>query len=323
MSHYTHFTVEERELSMVLIAQGFSLRAAARKLNRSPSSLCRELKRNTCKNGVYSACIAEKRYIHRRKNCHKVAILEKNDFLKEFVTNALMLGWTPDEISGRIKEQQLPFYISYNTIYRAIDSGIIPKHYRRCLRFKHIKNRKRKTNDKRGKIPDITSINERPKEVDDRIELGHWEGDTVLGKRGTGCFGTLTERVSGLLLAFKLEQKKDYLFNAAAIKVLSTIPKELKKTLTVDKGSEFYSHVELSKQTGMKIYFCDPYSPWQRGTNENTNGLLRYYFPKKTSFSEITDEKLAYVVDLINNRPRKRLGYKTPLEFLSQVLHLD
>ena len=322
MSHYTHFTAEERELSMILIEKGFSLRAVARKLNRAPSSLCRELKRNSNKNGTYSANAAEKRYLQRRKKCRRIPILASNSLLKEYVMFSLEAGWTPDEISGRAKIEKHNFSISYNTIYRAIDNGVIPKRYRMCLRFKHIKNRKRKTNDKRGKIPDITPLSARPKEVEDRIELGHWEGDTVLGKRGTGCFGTLTERVSGLLLVFKLEQKTDYLFNAAAIKALSGLPKELKKTLTVDNGTEFYSHVELAEKTGMKIYFCDPYSPWQRGTNENTNGLLRYYFPKKTSFADVTDEKLQYVANLINNRPRKRLGYKTPLEFLSQVLHL-
>ena len=314
MSPYTHFTLEERELSMVLIAQGFSLRAAARKLNRSPSTLSRELQRNSNKNGSYSAIAADKRYHKRRSKCGRKPTVFLDDKVKEYVSEKLRLGWAPEQISGRAKLDNEPFSISYNTIYRAIETGILPKQFRLLLRIKKIKNRKRKTNDKRGKIANAKSISERPIEANQRLEFGHWESDTVLGKRKTGCIGTHVERKSGFLIAFKLEHRRDNLFNEATIKAFSTIPPDFKKSFTVDNGSEFYSHEDLTAKTNMTVYFCDPYSPWQRGSNENTNCLLRQYFPKGSSFAEITNERLAEVVNLINNRPRKRFGYKTPLE---------
>ena len=314
MSPYTHFTLEERELSMVLIAQGFSLRAAARKLNRAPSTLCRELQRNSNKNGSYSAIAADKRYHKRRIICGRKTKAFLNDKVKEYVSEKLMLGWSPEQISGRAKLDNEPFLISYNTIYRAIEKGILPKQFRLLLRIKRIKNRKRKTNDKRGKIANTKSISERPMGANQRLEFGHWESDTVLGKRKTGCIGTHVERKSGFLIAFKLEHRRDNLFNEATIKAFSAIPDIFKKSFTVDNGSEFYSHEDLTAKTNMAVYFCDPYSPWQRGSNENTNCLLRQYFPKGSSFADISNERLAEVVNLINNRPRKRFGYKTPLE---------
>lgn len=318
MSHYTHFTLEERELSMVLMAQGFSLRASARKLNRSPSSLFRELRRNSNKNGTYSASAADNRYRHRRKHCGRKAKLLSDNRLKEYVISKLSVNWSPEQISGRSKLDRESFSISYNTIYRAIDKGVISKSFRSFLRLKHIKNRKRKPNDKRGKFADRMPISDRPKEINDRIEFGHWESDTVQGKRGTGCIGTHVERKSGFLVAFKLSLKRDYLFNEATEQAFSKLPLCFKKSFTVDNGMEFLLHKELMAKTNMVVFFCDPYSPWQRGTNENTNGLIRQFFPKRTSFENITDEKLAYVVDLINNRPRKRLGYRTPLEIFSK-----
>ena len=318
MSRYTHFTLEERELSMVMIAQGFSLRAAARKLNRAPSTICRELRRNSNKNGTYSAITADKKYHQRRIACGRKTKKFLDTALKAYVSEKLHIGWSPEQISGRAKFDNEPFSISYNTIYRAIDKGILPKQYRLLLRIKRIKNRKRKTNDKRGKIANAISISQRPVEAEKRLEYGHWESDTVLGKRKTGCIGTHVERKSGFLIAFKLEHRRDNLFNQATERAFSLIPSELKKSLTVDNGSEFYSHEDLKTRTNMVIYFCDPYSPWQRGTNENTNGLIRQYFPKGTSFADISEERLAKVVDLINSRPRKRLGYKTPLEIFME-----
>ncbi len=318
MSRYTHFSIEEREKSMVMKEQGKSLRTIARELNRSPSTICREMKRNSERNGVYSASSAEKKYRQRRKKCCRTPMLAESGDLKAYVTERLTLGWTPDEISGRAKLDNEPFSVSYNTIYRAIENGVIPKRFRLCLRFKRIKNRKRKNNDKRGKIPDPVSIRERPEEAESRAEFGHWESDTVQGKRGTGCFGTHVERKSGFLIAFRLSKKTDRLFNEATEKAFAHLPSCVKKSFTVDNGKEFWLHKELAAATRMAVYFCDPYSPWQRGTNENTNGLLRYYFPKKSSFSDISDQRLAHVVDLINNRPRKRLGYKTPFEVFSK-----
>ena len=322
MSHYTHFTTEEREKSMVMLGQGLSIRAIARILSRAPSSVSRELKRNANKDGSYSASAATRRYTNRRKHCHKKAILIGESELRSYVIEKLSEDWSPDQISGRAKEKQKPFSISYNTIYRAIQKGIIPKELRAHLRIKSTKNRKKRSNDKRGKIADTVSIHDRPVEVENREVLGHWESDTVLGKRNTGCIGTHVERKTGFLIAIKLPDRKGDVFSKLTIKHFLSLPNELKKSFTVDNGVEFMSHKQLSQGTGMNVYFCDPYSPWQRGSNENTNGLLRQYFPKGTSFLDISDEALARSVWKINNRPRKRLGYKTPFEVLLASLEL-
>lgn len=320
MSLYTHFTTEERELSRVLRAQGLNFSQIAKELGRNRSSVKREFDRNSNKDGSYSAHGADKKYHRRRKNCGRKPILEKNEQLRNYVMEKLKLFWSPEQIEGRLKLENSGVSISYATIYRAIGNGTLPKNLSLCLRIKHIKNRKRKADDKRGKIADTVSIHERPETVDKRIDVGHWESDTVLGKRNTGCIGTHVERKSGFLNGFKLEDRKNDAFNKATIALFENMPKVMKKSFTVDNGTEFLSHKELSEKTGMIVYFCDPHCPWQRGTNENTNGLLRQYFPKNTSFADITDERLQEVINLINNRPRKRLGYKTPTEVFYELI---
>ena len=318
MSHYSHFTTEERELSRVMKAQGFSDRAIARSLKRSNSSVSREFARNSRKDGTYSANYADKLYAERRKNCGRKPILE-DEQAKNYVTEKLEQRWTPEQIAGRAKLEKQPFSISYPTIYRAIDSGVLPKQLKKIMRFK-CKHKKCKGKDKRGKIPDTVSIHERPAGAENRSRYGHWESDTVLGKRGTGCIATHVERKSGYLVAVKIPDRQDKAFTVATIAAFAKISEKLKKSFTVDNGKEFAAHKELAAGTGMKVFFCDPYSPWQRGTNENTNGLLRQFFPKGTSFADFTDEQLQTVVDLINNRPRKRLGFRSPAELLLNFL---
>ena len=314
MCHYTHFTTEERELSRVLKAQGFSVRAIARTLNRTASSVSREFRRNSKADGTYSAHYADKLYRARRKNCGRKPKL-KSQALRDHVIARLLLRWTPEQIAGRAKLDKEPFSISYSTIYRAIDSGVLPRQLKKIMRFKW-KYKKHKPDEKRGKIPDTVSIHKRPRGAENRSRYGHWESDTVLGMRKTGCIATHVERKCGFLVAAKLSDRQDNAFTNATIKAFDDIPEKLKKSFTVDNGKEFAAHKELAAATGMKVYFCDPYSPWQRGTNENTNGLLRQFFPKGTSFADITDVMLAEVVDLINNRPRKRLGYLSPAEVI-------
>ena len=320
MSHYTHFSTEERELSMVLLGKGFSVRAIARTLKRAPSSVSRELRRNSYADNTYSANHADKLYSIRREKCGREKLLN-NDTIKDYVVERMLMRWTPEQICGRAKIEKQPFSISFPTIYRGIDSGVLPKQLRKIMRFK-CKNKKcKKTTDNRGKIPNTTSIHDRTAGAENRSRFGHWESDTVLGMRKTGCFGTHVERKSGYLVAFKIDDRQDLAFNKGTVIAFSAIPKSLKKSFTVDNGKEFSAHINLANDTGMKVYFCDPYSPWQRGTNENTNGLLRQFYPKKTSFADVTDDELQKVVWLINNRPRKRLGYKTPSEVLENFFN--
>ena len=314
MSHYTHFTTEEREVSRVMRAQGFSLRAIARKLKRAPSTVSREMRRNAYANGNYAAHHADKLYRKRRQSCGRSPLLNQAE-IRYYVLEKLYLRWTPEQIAGRAKREKLSFSLSFPTIYRAIDSGVLPKQLKTIMRFKW-KHKKCKTQDKRGKIPDTASIHDRPAGAENRSRFGHWESDTVLGQRKTGCIGTHVERKAGYLVAFRMEDRQDNAFNKGTIRAFSAIPDKLKKSFTVDNGKEFCAHKELAAATGMPVYFCDPYSPWQRGTNENTNGLLRQFYPKKTSFADITEDELQHVVWLINNRPRKRLGYRTPAEVL-------
>lgn len=320
MSHYTHFTIDERILSRILRDLGLSIRAIAQILNRSPSTISRELKRNSNQHGEYLPKLAEQKYRHRRKNCGKKPVLQNDSELKRYIMDCLKEEWSPDEIAGRIKLTGNFPSVSYNTVYRAISSGIIPKSYRRHLRLKKIQNRKRKKNDKRGSIADRVMISERSEEINNRSEFGHWEGDTVQGKRNTGALGTLVERLSRFTISFKVPDLKDDIFRRIAVELFAALPKQARKSITVDNGVEFASHKLLAKETGMNVYFCDPYSPWQRGTNEYTNHLIRQYYPKGTSFSIFNDTQLQAVIDKLNNRPRKVLGYKTPNEVFFENL---
>ena len=318
MSHYTHLSIEEREKSRVMLEQGISIRAIARILDRSPSTISREFNRNSYANGSYAAHHAQKKYLKRKSKCGKKAILQSNEQVKNYVIDRLKSMWTPEQISGRAKLEKQPFSISYNTIYRAVHSGILPIDIKKKMRFMNKHKKRKSSNDNRGKIPNTVNISQRPSGCINRSRFGHFESDTVLGMRKTGLLGTHVERKSGFLIAFKLETKTDTEFSNNTIQAFENIPDKLKKSFTVDNGKEFAMHEYIKEKTGMDVYFCDPYSPWQRGTNENTNGLLRQFFPKGSSFKNITNESLQEVVNLINNRPRKRLGYKTPLEVLSK-----
>ncbi len=320
MSSYKHFTMAEREESMILLRQEKGIREIARKLGRTPSSVSREISRNRKKDGTYSADTAYRKYCKRRENCGRKPKVSTNPELKQYIEERLQLYWSPEVIAGKMRLGNEPFSVSYNTIYRAIEKGVLSKRFRTFLRFKRIKNKKKKSDDRRGQILGGVSIRERPQAANDRTEPGHFESDTVLGKRGTGILGTHVERMTGYLYAFKIPDRKDNAFIYASAELFRKIPKGLKKTFTVDNGLEFYDHALLTRLTGMNVYFCDPCSPWQRGLNENTNGLLRQFFPKGTSLADVTDEKLQHVVDLINNRPRKRFGFRSPAELLQELL---
>ncbi len=311
MSHYTHLTIEERENAMVLHKQGKRNNEIARALGRSPSTVSRELKRNMGTDG-YSASGAQRQYKQRRKRCRRNLIF-KNEELASYVIERLNKQWSPEQIEGRAKLEKYPIHFSFISIYRAIAGRILPISLHKQMRIKS-KKRSKKSDDKRGKVLDCLTIHDRPSYVENRKSIGHWESDSVLGQRKTGSIGTHVERKTGFLIAFKMDDRKGDAFNAATVKAFEKIPGKYKKSFTVDRGVEFYSHKQLSKDTGMKVFFCDPYHPWQRGTNENTNGLLRQYFPKGSSFADISQISLQLVVDNINNRPRKRLGFRTPAE---------
>lgn len=325
MGHYQHLTTEERETAMVLREKGESIRSIGLALRRSASTISREFSRNLRCDGTYSANYASKQYHRRRKRCHSERIMA-NPEVASYVEKRLLWRWTPEQIAGRAKLENYPVSFSYATIYRAIDDRVLPYSLKKVLRFKS-KYKKRKMDDKRGKLQGIRPISERPASVENRKQFGHWESDTVIGKRGTGRIATYVERKYGLLIAHKTSGGTPEEFNAVTISSFSALPRNMVKSLTVDRGAEFSHYAELEKSLSTSIYFCDPYSPWQRGSNENTNGLLRQFFPKGFPFDSFSDSDLDAVVSLINHRPRKRLGWRSPAEAipkqLRSLLHLD
>ena len=301
---YHHLTATERESILCLRAQGYGIRKIAGTLNRSPSTVLRELRRNLVK-GAYSAHEADKLYRLRRKRCRPTFKLEDKE-LQALLRARLEEGWSPEQIKGRESLE-----VSVNTIYRAVKSGRLSFEARKHLRRRG-KTYKRKTRqDGRGHIKDTVSIELRPKEVERRLDIGDWEIDTVLGKPGTGGLVTVVDRTSRLLLAAKIEDKTASAVQAALLRLLEGVEC---RSLTTDNGKEFARHKEVSAALGVSVYFAHPHSPWERGTNENTNGLIREYLPKGIDFREVRNDDVLRIVERLNNRPRKCLGFRTPNE---------
>ena len=308
---YTHFTTDEREKLLFFCAQGMGIRKMAQALNRSPSSVSRELRRNRNNDGSYSSSQADRKYHERRQKCVRKRLLDDPQ-LNSHVTEKLKELWSPEQISGRLKVEKSSMSISFPTIYRAIHQGLI-KISKKCLRRQGRKPSPHKS-ETRGRLHGQKTIHERPKGAENRSRFGHWEGDTVLGARGKGVACTFVDRKSSYLVAKRMPDRKAATMNQFWCKAFDKFPAALRRTFTVDNGNEFFSYAEVEQKLKTKVYFADPYSPWQRGANENTNGLLRQYFPKKCDFNSVSDEDFQKAVDSLNNRPRKRLGFRTPAE---------
>lgn len=329
MSHYKHITPEEREKILLLSSQNYSITSIADSLGRNKSTISRELSRNS-RHGTYSAVLAQTAYIERRKKCRPGKKLD-NPVIYEIVREKFLdHQWSPEEISGRLRLENADFSISYSTIYRGIYAGMFDSPQERrshgcrgAIRKLRHRGKTRHTKDhteKRGKIVVSNELKDRPKEADDRSRIGDWEGDTVLGKRSGPCLVTLADRKSRFLLCRKAAAKASECVRDVVIYCLKGQPLF---TITPDRGKEFSKHAEITSILGVQFYFPQPHQPWQRGTNENTNGLLREYFPKGTDFSKLSDEYIQSKVDELNKRPRKCLGYLTPHEvYYSMLLHL-
>lgn len=333
MSHYKHLTIEERESLYLLKGQGYSVRRIAAALGRSASTVSRELGRNKRSHRPYSPSAAQRRYVQQRKRCGRKRILVdtwKREQIRHYIQD---LHWSPEEIEHRLCLEDSPFQISCTTIYRAISAGLYdPKQkyvrkdgrFSRFLRRKGKKRRKNGHENKQGKYQIEHTISQRPAEAEQRLEPGHFEADTVSGKHGSGCILTLVDRYSRFLLARRLPCAEAVAVQTAMVELLGALPPEKRKTVTPDRGREFarYQAVEQAL-TGITFYFADPHAPWQRGTNENTNGLLREMFPKYSDFSAFSDAFLDDFVFLMNFRPRKCLDWRAPFEiFFGSLLHL-
>ena len=315
---YRHLTPIERGQIQALLAQGLGPAAIARSLGRSPSTISRELLRNRAPSGGYSAEKAQKRYHEARRECARTKSLD-HPLLRRYVLDALLSCHSPEQISGRLWIDfpgQPRMRVSHETIYRTLYADeklgniALP-----LLRRRHPRRQRRGARSPaRPLIPNRVSIDRRPPQVDALERFGDWEGDTVLGKNQDGAILTLVERKSLLLLAMPLASKKAGETATAAVAALRKMPPQWRKTLTFDNGSEFAAHERIAAEAGIDIFFAHPYHSWERGKNENTNGLLRQYYPKKTSFADLDPHALQVVVSELNNRPRKALGYRTPLE---------
>lgn len=317
MMSYEHLNIYERKIIKKMLIAGKSMREIGRELDRSPSTIKNEIDRNK-EEYWYHPQKAQEKADQRRSNS-KERLIDKNETLKEHIILKLKQGWSPDAISGRLKieyKKDLSMQISHESIYLWIYDQVskgsdIYKYLSRGVKIRHRRLNKYKS---RMKIPDRTSIHKRPKSVESRKYKGHWEGDTVFGKGQSGYIATVVERKSYFLAAGLMEDKRSETCNYAILEGLGNIPNRNIKSITFDNGSEFYHHQTLKEMLECKTYFADPYSSWQRGINEHTNGILRRYFPKKMDFSNLTQNDVDEAVKMINNMPRKSLGYKTPYE---------
>ena len=308
--NHKHFTILERENILEFLALGLSKAEIARKLKKHRSNIGREIQRNTI-DGKYSPFKAQLAYQERKQKCGAKNILKESILLID-IQEKLENSWTPEQISERAKLDKL-YSISFKTIYRAIKAGFLLEDTVKLLPRKG-KGRKNGTQEKRGSIPGKKMIEERPQEANDRSEIGHYESDTIVGKDHKGAIMTYVCRKTRFLIAELMPDRKAKTFNNATLENFKYIPKELIKTFTSDNGKEFSGFKELEEKLEIKTYFANPYHSWERGTNENTNGLLRRFFPKGTEFLKLTKEEVNIAVQKINNRPRKCLNWKTPQE---------
>lgn len=331
MSHYHHLTINERENILRYRAAGEGIRPIARKMNRSPSTISRELSRNR-KQNQYSPSEAQAAYTDRRlRGGRKRKLLSEG--LRAFVRQKIMEDhWSPEQIQERVRlEGHSEYEISYPTIYRAIHAGLLTEEedgplgargWAIHLRHKG-KPRVKRGTEKRGKFPIPRLVSERPVDATLRLKLGHWEGDTVLGKQSRACLLTWVDRKSRYLLAAKLSRKTKAEVSAATIELMRSQGPHRCQTLTPDRGKEFAGHVDISSELGVLFYFPLPHHAWERGTNENTNGLLREFSPKGQDMTMMLEEDLDTFVKKLNHRPRKCLGWRCPQEVhYGEVLHL-
>lgn len=315
---YQQLGLEEREVIDVMRRAGRSIREVARVLSRSPSSISRELRRN--RSPVHASYLdhrAQERADRRRSNASRRMRL-KSDKIRDYVVSKLNQDWSPEQIAGRIEIDWPGLSISHEAIYQYIYHPSTPNRQELigCLRRSH-RRRKRKGRapDKhRSKITGRVGIEQRPIEVETRARFGDWEADTLISRQSKAALLTMVERSSRLVQLEKLDAKTSTLTSQAIISRLLCFPRDSRHTITFDNGPENAEHEVISKATDIKCFFCDTFSAWQRGTNEHTNGLVRQYLPKKTDFAIISSEEIRLIESRLNNRPKKCLGFRTPLE---------
>jgi IS30 family transposase len=313
-------SMDEREEISRGVAAGVSLRSIATSLRRAPSTVSRELQRNGGRRR-YRAAAADS----RAWDCAlrpKLCKLARHEELRQLVAARLSENWSPEQIAGWLKHtypDDEAHHVSHETIYRSLfvqARGVLKKDLQAHLRSGRAIRRSRHASsksDSRGSLSDMISIRERPASVEDRAVPGHWEGDLLCGSSNSTIV-TLVERHTRYVLLAKVANRDSRTVISALIEQAKHLPEELRRSLTWDRGKEMAEHKRFTLATDVAVYFCDPQSPWQRGSNENTNGLLRQYFPKGTNLSVHSQERLDEVARQLNGRPRKTLGFETPAE---------
>jgi len=326
----------EREEIACLRAAKLGVRAIARELGRDPGTISRELGRNRSYDGRYRASVAQQKADDRAREAGRAASpvkLATNLRLRGEVQSRLQHNHSPEQISKRLREDfpdDPELQVSHEAIYQSLyiqGRGALRRELTQHLRTgRSMRKPQRQATTRRSRrggtqIKDMINIAERPPEAADRAVPGHWEGDLITGAENRTAIGTLVERTTGFLILLHLPENHSALaVQEAVTTAIAALPEMLRKTLTWDQGSEMTNHARIAEATGLEIYFCDPHSPWQRGTNENTNGLLRQYFPKGSDLSVHTPDQLAAVAEELNGRPRKTLDFLKPAEVMAELL---
>jgi IS30 family transposase len=323
--HPKHLTEREREEISRCLARDIGVRAIARALSRHPSTICREIQRNGGRSAYRSTC-AEQRADKQAKR-PKVCKLAGSPALQRAVAKQLSDYWSPEQIAGWLRRTypgDPSMQVSHETIYRSLfvqTRGVLRAELRDHLRSQQRMRVGHANRSKKpvGQIRDAVSIRERPAEAEDRAVPGHWEGDLLMGTPSS-CIITLVERATRFVILGKVDSKTTADVVPALIKCIRRLPAELRRSVTWDRGAELAAHKDFSVATDVAVYFCDPASPWQRGTNENTNGLLRQYYPNGVDLSQYSQAELNAVAKQLNQRPRKTLDFASPAEALNQLL---
>lgn len=309
---YRQITSEERIVISTLRKQEFSIPEIADHLGRDRTSIWREVRRNSCNDGAYRPSKAITRTATRRSVSRRNQQFSPSDWV--LIEGYIKRQWSPEQISGRLKLDGV-LEISHETIYRHIwrdkaEGGQLYIHLRHGLK----RRRKRYgSNDSRGRMAGKRCISERPECIEKREIHGHWEIDTVMGKGSLDCIVTLVERATGITRIGKLSDRTTASLNQRTCYLISKDPDSF-ETITADNGTEFHQFSKIEEKTGVVFYFARPYHSWERGTNENTNGLIRQYLPKGTSMADLTQRECTLIESILNDRPRKRYGFKTPME---------
>jgi IS30 family transposase len=327
MGRYRRLTLMEREELSRRLAAGHSLRATAAVLHRAPSTLSRELTRQRASPVTYRAVPAHQRAQRRAHQPRKPRKLAVQPHLRAVVFRLLAQRWSPEQIAHGLPQRypdDLTMRISHEAIYTylyVLPRGAFKRELARYLRRRHRFRRPRKVRLSSRPVQDIVSIDERPAEVADRTVPGHWEGDLLVGHANASALGTLVERTTRFTLLVPLTAKEAPAVRRAFAHEVRTLPAQLRRSLTYDQGQEMREHRLFTKQTKMRVYFAHPQCPWERGTNENTNGLLRQFFPAGTRFNHVSRREIKRVQAMLNDRPRKILNWHSPAHAFHELLH--